>query len=122
MIRLAGFRPGEDIQIDYCGLRPGEKLYEEVLADKENTVPTEHDRIRIANVREYPYDHAQSVARELERMAIAVDIIPMVKLMKETVPEFVSNNSPFQKFDHTQTDPSKAPAEPIPGMIQTGDI
>ncbi len=102
MIKLAGFRPGEDIEIEYCGLRPGEKLYEEVLADKENTVPTDHDRIRIAKVREYPYNEAMMTMRDLERMALAVDIPPMVRLMKNTVPEFVSNNSPYQCFDHPQ--------------------
>lgn len=114
MIRLAGFRPGEDIKIDYCGLRPGEKLYEEVLADKENTAPTPHERIRVANVREYDYAEALEASRELERMAIAVDILPMVKLMKEIVPEFVSNNSPFQTLDHQAADGAKAKTETAP--------
>ncbi len=103
MIKLAGFTPGKDIAIEYCGLRPGEKLYEEVLADKENTVPTDHDRIHIACVREYPYSEALATVNDMERMGLAVDIDNLVRLMKETVPEFVSNNSPYQKFDKKQS-------------------
>lgn len=103
MIKLAGFTPGKDIAIEYCGLRPGEKLYEEVLADKENTVPTDHDRIHIACVREYPYSKALATVNDMERMGLAVDIDNLVRLMKETVPEFVSNNSPYQKFDKKQS-------------------
>lgn len=104
MIKLAGFTPGKDIAIEYCGLRPGEKLYEEVLADKENTVPTDHDRIRIACVREYPYQEALATVNEMERIGLAVDVDNLVRLMKETVPEFVSNNSPYQKFDRKQSE------------------
>lgn len=104
MIKLAGFTPGKDIAIEYCGLRPGEKLYEEELADKENTVPTDHDRIRIACVREYPYQEALATVNEMERIGLAVDADNLVRLMKETVPEFVSNNSPYQKFDRKQSE------------------
>ena len=104
MIKLAGFTPGKDIAIEYCGLRPGEKLYEEVLADKENTVPTDHDRILIACVREYPYQEALATVNEMERIGLAVDVDNLVRLMKETVPEFVSNNSPYQKFDKKQSE------------------
>ena len=103
MIKLAGFVPDKDIAIEYCGLRPGEKLYEEVLADKENTVPTDHDRIRIACVREYPYSEALATVNNMERMGLAVDTDNLVRLMKETVPEFISNNSPYQKFDSKQS-------------------
>lgn len=101
MIKLAGYRPGIDINIEYCGLRPGEKLYEEVLADKENTQPTCHDRIRIAKVREYSYNDAAHALDSLEQLAREVNTEPMVRLMKDVVPEFVSNNSPYQRFDHT---------------------
>lgn len=104
MIKLAGFTPGKDIAIEYCGLRPGEKLYEEVLADKENTVPTDHDRIRIACVREYPYQEALATVNEMERLGFAVDTDNLVRMMKDTVPEFVSNNSPYQKFDRKQSE------------------
>ena len=58
MIELAGFEPDKDIKIEYTGLRPGEKLYEEVLSDKENTIPTSHERILVAKVREYDYTTA----------------------------------------------------------------
>ena len=92
MIELSGFRVGEDIKIEYTGLRPGEKLYEEVLADSENTIPTSHDRIRIAKVREYAYDSARTTVDELESLSRAVDIPTMIDLMKETVPEYHSEN------------------------------
>ena len=99
MITLAGYKPDEDIRIEYSGLRPGEKLYEEVLATTENTLPTDHSRIRIAKVREYDYAEARSSADELERLSRAVVIPDMVKLMKQLVPEFISKNSKFEEFD-----------------------
>ncbi|MCM1150511.1 MAG: polysaccharide biosynthesis protein [Alistipes sp.] len=99
MIRLAGFEVGKDIRIEYVGLRPGEKLYEEVLASKENTLPTSHDRIRIAKIREYDYDEALRVVSELEELSRAVNIPEMVRLMKRTVPEYKSENSDFEKYD-----------------------
>lgn len=99
MIELAGFEAGRDIKIEYTGLRPGEKLYEEVLADTENTLPTSHDRIRIAKVRAYDYAEARAVADELEALSRAVDIPSTVRLMKRSVPEFISQNSRFEVFD-----------------------
>lgn len=99
MVELAGFVPGKDIQITYTGLRPGEKLYEEVLSNKENTLPTTHDRIRIAKVREYDYDSANETVDRLETLSRAVDIPETVRLMKHTVPEFISKNSEFEMFD-----------------------
>ena len=99
MIELAGFEPDKDIKIEYTGLRPGEKLYEEVLSNKENTEPTLHDRIRIAQVREYDYREACGVAEELEALSRSVDIPQMVRLMKKTVPEFISKNSRFEVYD-----------------------
>jgi FlaA1/EpsC-like NDP-sugar epimerase len=99
MIKLAGFTPDEDIKIEYCGLRPGEKLYEEVLSDHENTIPTNHSRIRIAKVREYDYNDASASADELERLSREVEITQMVKLMKQIVPEFLSKNSRFEELD-----------------------
>jgi len=100
MIQLAGFTPDEDIKIHYSGLRPGEKLYEEVLSDHENTLPTNHSRIRIAKVREYDYTDALSATDELERLSREVDIPTMVKLMKRIVPEFISQNSRFAEYDN----------------------
>jgi FlaA1/EpsC-like NDP-sugar epimerase len=102
MIQLAGFTPDQDIKIEYSGLRPGEKLYEEVLSNNENTIPTNHNRIRIAKVREYAYTDALAGVEELERLSRAVEIPTMVKLMKEIVPEFISKNSVFAKFDNNK--------------------
>ena len=99
MIKLAGFVPDKDIMIEYTGLRPGEKLYEEVLATNENTIPTGHSRIRIAQVREYDYAEARVVADELEVLSRAVEIPDMVRLMKRTVPEFKSKNSIYEEYD-----------------------
>ena len=99
MIHLAGYEVGRDIDIEYTGLRPGEKLYEEVLATKENTIPTDHERIFKAKVREYPYDDACRVVDRLEELSRAVTIPEMVILMKETVPEFKSKHSVFEKYD-----------------------
>ena len=99
MIELAGFVPDKDIKIEYTGLRPGEKLYEEVLSNAENTLPTSHDRIRIAKVRDYDYNEARDNAVRLEELARKVDIPAMVRLMKEVVPEFKSRNSEFEKYD-----------------------
>ena len=99
MIKLAGYTPDEDIKIEYTGLRPGEKLYEEVLSDHENTMPTNHSRIRIAKVREYSYEDALAFADQLEHLSREVDITSMVKLMKQIVPEFISKNSRFEEYD-----------------------
>ena len=99
MIYLAGFKPDVDIKIEYSGLRPGEKLYEEVLSNNENTIPTDHNRIRIAKVREYDYTDALAGVDELERLSRKVEINDMVRLMKQIVPEFLSKNSRFAEFD-----------------------
>ena len=99
MIRLAGLEPGVDIQIEYTGLRPGEKLYEEVLSNSENTLPTSHDRIRIAKVREYDHEEAASAVNELEELARRVEVPQLVCLMKRVVPEYRSKNSQFEIYD-----------------------
>lgn len=99
MITLAGFKPDVDIKIEYTGLRPGEKLYEEVLANNENTLPTSHNRIRIAKVREYDYDEAKKAVDVLENLSRAVNIPDMVIFMKKVVPEFKSKNSRFEIYD-----------------------
>ena len=102
MIQLAGFTPNVDIKIEYTGLRPGEKLFEEVLSNEENTLPTGHNRIRIAKVRESDYDEAKDQVNALEVLAKGVDIPSMIKLMKQMVPEFKSNNSPYEKYDKAE--------------------
>ena len=99
MIELAGLKLGTDIDIEYTGLRPGEKLYEEVLSNKENTEPTKHERIRIAKVREYEYAQALEAVDKLTALAFQVEIPEMVKYMKATVPEFKSKNSRFEEYD-----------------------
>ena len=102
MITLAGFTPDKEIKVEYTGLRPGEKLYEEVLSDKENTLPAFHERIRIAKVREYDYADAMKAADDLEKLARKVEIPEMVKYMKKVVPEFKSENSKFAELDTTE--------------------
>ncbi len=99
MIELAGFKVGRDIEIKFTGLRHGEKLYEEVLSNSENTVETDHAKIRIAEVREYDYNDAAEGVDKLRELAYDVQIIEMVKLMKQIVPEFKSQNSDFAKLD-----------------------
>lgn len=93
MIELAGFTPDEDIKIEFTGLRPGEKLYEEVLSNEENTMPTTHEKIMIARVRRYEYQDILADYREFEKLSRMVEVIPMVALMKQVVPEFISKNS-----------------------------
>ena len=99
MIVLEGLVPDKDIKIEYTGLRPGEKLYEEVLSDKETTLPAFHDRIRIAKVREYGYSQIDKVTLSLADLSVNVKIEDTVRLMKKTVPEFKSDNSRFAKID-----------------------
>ena len=99
MIRLAGYTPNEDIKIEFIGLRPGEKLYEEVLSNEENTEPTRHDKIRVARVREYKRKEVLETYDKLAELALAVKVEDSVRLMKQVVPEFKSRNSVFEKFD-----------------------
>lgn len=99
MIELAGLKEGEDIKIEYTGLRPGEKLYEEVLSNSENTLPSPHDKIRIAQVREYDYHEACRVVSRLEELSREVNVPDTVRLMKQIVPEYKSQNSKFCSFD-----------------------
>ena len=99
MISLSGLKPGKDIQIKFTGLRPGEKLYEELLANKENTLPTYHNQIMIAKVREYKLDEVQSEINQLIDTANLGDKIAIVKKMKQIVPEFISKNSVFEELD-----------------------
>ena len=103
MIRLSGLVPNIDIEIKYTGLRPGEKLYEELLSDAENTVPTHHDKILIAKIREEKIEGLETHFEELFTYAgQAGQSMAMVSKMKELVPEFVSNNSVFEQLDQTK--------------------
>ncbi|HHT52550.1 MAG TPA: polysaccharide biosynthesis protein, partial [Bacteroidales bacterium] len=94
MIKLSGLTLGKDINIEFTGLRPGEKLYEELLANKENTKQTTHEKIMIANIIRYPYDEVVNKVESLIRMQDE-DPLQIVKKMKEIVPEFYSQNSTF---------------------------
>ena len=102
MIELAGLIPDEDIEIQYTGLRPGEKLYEELLATKENTLPTNNSKIFRAQVREYDYNDICSVMNPLIALAIKVDKMRTVQMMKGIVPEFKSKNSVYEVLDKVE--------------------
>lgn len=99
LIRLAGKRPGIDIQIEFTGLRPGEKLYEELLSDAETTLPTYHEKILKAQVREYAFAEVRDQVTELIRLAEQHYSLDTVRLMKQMVPEFKSENSVYGELD-----------------------
>ena len=99
MIRLAGYEPGRDIEIIYTGLRPGEKLYEELLNQKELTVPTENEKILVAKVREYDFDVVSTEIQALIEEAQHGKTFPCVKGMKKIVPEYKSKNSIYEQLD-----------------------
>ena len=99
MISLAGFEPNKDIQIVFSGLRPGEKLYEELLSTKENTIPTGHKKISVAKVREYSYNAILPEYQKLWDLAKAMEKTETVRQMKAIVPEFKSKNSIYSKLD-----------------------
>jgi FlaA1/EpsC-like NDP-sugar epimerase len=99
MIRLAGFVPGKDIEIIYTGLRPGEKLYEELLNQKETTLPTSNKKILVAKVREYDFDVVAQQIDEIIREARIGRVFPVVQKMKDIVPEFKSKNSVYEQLD-----------------------
>ena len=99
MIELAGYRPDEDIKIEFTGLRPGEKLYEELLSTEENTLPTSNKKIKIAKVRHYEYNDILAYYAEFENLARNAEVMNTVILMKKVVPEFISKNSRFEVLD-----------------------
>jgi FlaA1/EpsC-like NDP-sugar epimerase len=98
MIKLSGLEEGKDIEIKITGLRPGEKLYEELLAEEENTIPTHHPKILIAKVRKSDND-VSTIIERLIQLYDSQNNENIVKLMKEIVPEFISNNSEFSMLD-----------------------
>lgn len=99
MILLAGYEPNKDIDIVFSGLREGEKLYEELLANKENTIPTHHKKIMIAKIEEEDYSNVNSYINLLSELMYDANELKMVTLMKEIVPEFKSNYSRFEVLD-----------------------
>lgn len=100
MISLAGLRPHIDIQIEEIGLRPGEKLYEELLNDKENTIKTDNEKIMIAQVRKYDYLDVCNNIDNIIELAQSGNIHDMVKSMKQFVPEYKSMHSEYEDIDH----------------------
>ena len=99
MIRLAGFIPGKEIEINYTGLRPGEKLYEELLNDGATTLPTHHEKIMIAQDISENYEFILSQIEDLKKLSSSYLIIETVAKMKKIVPEFKSLNSTYEKLD-----------------------
>lgn len=110
MIELAGLVPEKDIRIKFSGLRPGEKLYEELLNNSEITEETAHEKIKIAKVRHYELPEVVSKLTELLTFAEAEEIENLVGCMKELVPEYISQNSEFEKLDacHNEQHPADA--------------
>lgn len=107
MISLSGFIPHEEIKIIETGLRPGEKLYEEMLADKEATLPTSNKKIMIGKIRPYDYDWAKCKITDLIDNIEKETDQQLVIRMKEIVPEFVSQNSQFEELDEIKTEVKK---------------
>jgi len=99
MILLSGLIPNKDVDIVFTGLRDGEKLFEELLNQSENTIPTHHEKIMIAKVREYQYPEINSFVELFNDLIIDKNELKMVALMKELVPEFRSNYSRFEILD-----------------------
>ena len=99
MIQLSGFELGKDTQIIYTGLRPGEKLFEELLASEENAMPTHHKKIMIAKVKEYDYGIIAEDVKELIGLFGTQNNDAIVRKMKEIVPEYISQNSVFERLD-----------------------
>ena len=99
MIKLSGYEPNRDIEIKFSGLRPGEKLYEELLNDLENTMATHHEKIMIAKVRENDFQEVQNQIRNLFDIVKTQHKINIVRQMKAIVPEFKSQNSEYEIWE-----------------------
>ena len=103
MVQLSGLRVGKDVQIIYTGLRPGEKLYEELLSDKEQTVATYHPKIQIAQINALPFSELISIFQDLRKALREGDKTNMVAYLKILVPEFISNNSIYEQLDNLES-------------------
>jgi FlaA1/EpsC-like NDP-sugar epimerase len=99
MVQLSGLELGKDIQLVFTGLRPGEKLYEELLANEENTIPTHHKKIMIAKVKEYEFNDVRNNIEELIALFREQNNEAIVRKMKNIIPEYISNNSVFEELD-----------------------
>ena len=100
MIQLSG---AKNVEIQFTGLRDGEKLYEEVLSENENTLPSFHEKIRIAQVRSYEYEDAERELEELNSIAAGYDDMATVAKMKHIVPEYISKHSKYEVLDKDST-------------------
>jgi FlaA1/EpsC-like NDP-sugar epimerase len=101
MIRLSGLTIGKDIEIVFTGLRPGEKLYEELLNNSENTIPTHNKQIMIAKVEPYELKQIEPEISKLIELFYTQDNVKIVSQLKAIVPEYLSNNSIFETLDPT---------------------
>ena len=99
MIRLSGYTPDVDIKIKFIGLRPGEKLYEELLSNNATTIPTHHEKIMISKDPCVVFEEIDILCRQIIKSAVKRDKIQVVTLLKAIVPEFISNNSQFEVLD-----------------------
>lgn len=104
MIKLAGLTPEEDIKIEFSGLRPGEKLYEELLADEESSEKTSHEKVMKSKVREYDYNEVAPLINSIITLGMQESVYKMVSSMKKLVPEYISNNSEFESLDKVKED------------------
>ena len=99
MIKLSGFEPNVDIKIVYTGLRPGEKLYEELLSDSTRTMPTHHNKIMISKDPSMLFTEIDAFTNQMYELAKQEDKVAVVRLLKQIVKEFKSNNSIFEELD-----------------------
>lgn len=99
MIKLSGFTPDVDIKITYIGLRPGEKLYEELLSDNTTTIPTHHEKIMISKDLCMDFEEVDTLCKKVIISAVKRDKLQVVRILKTIVPEFISNNSEFEVLD-----------------------
>ena len=99
MIRLSGLELGKDIQIVYTGLRPGEKLYEELFYKNEDYLETHHSKILIAKVKDVEFSYIEQHLEQLYNLLFTFDNYKIVGKLKEIVPEYISNNSPYEILD-----------------------
>jgi FlaA1/EpsC-like NDP-sugar epimerase len=99
MIKLSGYTPDLDIKISFIGLRPGEKLYEELLSDNATTVPTHHEKIMISKDPTISFEKINVLCLQIIKSAVKRDRLEVVRVLKIIVPEFISNNSEFEVLD-----------------------
>lgn len=104
MIKLSGYAPDVDIKIKFIGLRPGEKLYEELLSNNSTTVPTHHEKIMISKDPLMGFEEVEILCQQIIKSAVKRDKLQVVRLLKNIVPEFISNNSEFEVLDKKQDD------------------